>query len=279
MRMYDRVLRADLYSSDRFVELPTDTHRLIFAALVHLADDFGNLEGAPVALWRWAHTFCQVKSRENMVEILSRLCDVDLLRGYEVDGKAFFHMPRFRNARKYWRRICPPSPWCDPSAYTGPRSNQVLSSDSCDAAGVRSDPDLTQKQPDLTDGVGVGVGVGVGEKTNTLVALRPPACPVRKIVATYNEVCRGCTRSEVPTAALHGHIAARWRQLFLDGAAKDYADAAKFFADFFERVQSSRFLTGQAKARDGSKPFRASLRWLMKPENFAKTIEGEYDNR
>lgn len=105
-----------------------------------------------------------------------------------------------------------------------------------------------------------------------------PPCPVRKIVAAYNEICKLGTRSQVPTATLQGHITARWRQVFADGAATDYDTAAEFFREFFTRVEASRFLTGRAKARDGGKPFRASLRWLMKPENFAKTIEGEYDD-
>lgn len=105
-----------------------------------------------------------------------------------------------------------------------------------------------------------------------------PPCPILKIRETYNEMCPLCTRSKVPTATLQGHISARWRQLFSDGAAHDYDGAAEFFREFFARVHASRFLTGRAKARDGGKPFRASLRWLMKPENFAKTIEGEYDD-
>lgn len=105
-----------------------------------------------------------------------------------------------------------------------------------------------------------------------------PPCPVRKIVATYNEICLHCSKSKVPTPTLNAHISARWRQLFADGAVTNFDEAGNFMAEFFTRVNASRFLTGRAKARDGAKPFRASLRWLMKPENFAKVIEGEYDD-
>ena len=59
----------------------------------------------------------------------------------------------------------------------------------------------------------------------------------------------------------------RIRERCKDG--KD-ATAIKYWRDFFELVAASDFLCG--KATD----FRADLEWLLRPENFAKVIEGRY---
>ena len=92
MKTYDRVLRHDVFDSDRFVELPSDTDRLCWIAMLGIADDFGNFEGSGRRLWRWANGFAQVKTEADIACILSRLCDADLLRRYTVGDKAFFHI-------------------------------------------------------------------------------------------------------------------------------------------------------------------------------------------
>lgn len=44
-------------------------------------------------------------------------------------------------------------------------------------------------------------------------------------------------------------------------------------SEVFERIEASNFLTGRVKE------FRASIDWILKPENWKKIIEGNYDNR
>lgn len=111
--MYDRVIRADLYQSDRWLDLPTDTHRLVFNALVHEADDFGNLDGGARRLFRFMQRFCQVKTEADAMKIMNDLADADLVRRYEVFGTEYWHLPRFKNTRRYTSRKYPRSPWCD----------------------------------------------------------------------------------------------------------------------------------------------------------------------
>lgn len=47
----------------------------------------------------------------------------------------------------------------------------------------------------------------------------------------------------------------------------------------FQKAEKSDFLTGKVSNKNGSKPFKASFDWLMKPSNFIKVLEGNYDNR
>lgn len=113
LNLYDRLIRADVFSSDRFVHLPSDTHRVVYWALLHTADDFGNLEGAVGPLWRWLQAFSQVKTEEHLTEVLSVLCDRDLVRAYQVEERGYLHLPRTRPDRRYICRRVPPSPWDD----------------------------------------------------------------------------------------------------------------------------------------------------------------------
>ena len=46
----------------------------------------------------------------------------------------------------------------------------------------------------------------------------------------------------------------------------------------FKKVEQSDFLTGRIST-DKQRPFKASFDWIMKPSNFIKILEGNYDNR
>lgn len=53
--MPDRLLRADLFESDRWLDLPSTDARLLFVYLLTVADDYGNLEDSR-RLFRAART-------------------------------------------------------------------------------------------------------------------------------------------------------------------------------------------------------------------------------
>lgn len=48
--------------------------------------------------------------------------------------------------------------------------------------------------------------------------------------------------------------------------------------EVFRKAENSDFLTGKVSNK-GQRPFKASFDWLMKPSNFIKVLEGNYDNR
>ena len=48
--------------------------------------------------------------------------------------------------------------------------------------------------------------------------------------------------------------------------------------EMFRKAENSDFLTGRI-CKKGERPFKASFDWLMKPSNFIKVLEGNYDNR
>jgi hypothetical protein len=146
--MPDRVIRDELLNSDRWLDLPTDTHRLVYIALVLIADDYGNLKGGPRRLFRWMHSFSQIKTEVDSVKLLIDLMDADLVGRYEVNGDEHWHVQRFKNSRWYWARKWPESGFQDD--VTNEKKQRPTQNRSTHVINART----TRRE-----GVGVGVGV------------------------------------------------------------------------------------------------------------------------
>lgn len=122
------------------------------------------------------------------------------------------------------------------------------------------------------------------ELTNTdvlVVAGNPaPNCPHQKVIEIYGKHLPELPYPRIWDGQRQQNLAARWRWLLTakkpDGAryATDTDSALSFFDRFFGYVAKSDFLTG----RDG-KWQGCDLGWLVKSENFAKVISGNYENK
>jgi hypothetical protein len=102
-----------------------------------------------------------------------------------------------------------------------------------------------------------------------------PPCPTDDLVALYHAKLPMLPQCMVLSPARKEHIATRWREV-VAAERFDTAQGVEWFSWFFDRCAASKFLTGRRPGRNGGKPWRASLLWLMNPENFAKVIEGNY---
>lgn len=106
-----------------------------------------------------------------------------------------------------------------------------------------------------------------------------PDCQHMAILGLWREVLPHLPQHELEQwrGARADHLRARWREA---AAAKGWTSADEgltYFRRLFAFVGQSLFLTGRVTPREpGRKPFVCTLAWLVKPENWAKTIEGEY---
>ncbi|WP_175420985.1 hypothetical protein [Marinitoga sp. 1135] len=96
----------------------------------------------------------------------------------------------------------------------------------------------------------------------------PQQTPYQKIVELYHAYCPSLPKVRVLNETRKKYIRARW---------KEHPDL-KFWENYFKSVEESDFLTGRANYGNRD-PFIADLEWLMRPNNFAKVIEGKYKNR
>lgn len=96
-------------------------------------------------------------------------------------------------------------------------------------------------------------------------------CPVSQIIDLYKSIAIRLPIPRVIPDTTKADISARWRQ-------DERFRTIEFWTEFFTYCENNQFLSGQVDGRDGKKPFRADLQWVVKASNFAKIINGNYHN-
>ncbi|WP_145974351.1 hypothetical protein [Stenotrophomonas pictorum] len=96
------------------------------------------------------------------------------------------------------------------------------------------------------------------------------ACPHQQIVSLYHEVLPELRQVRDWNETRRRLLGRRWSE---QPARQDL----EWWRGFFGYVRESDFLMGKTIGRDG-RPFDCDLEWLVRPTNFAKVIEGKYEN-
>ena len=94
--------------------------------------------------------------------------------------------------------------------------------------------------------------------------------PYKQVIDSWNSICGDVLQK---VTLLNDPRRAAIRQRIKD------ADGADALAVVFQRVRASHFLSGYGRGKDGGSPFRATFDWVMAPKNWAKVVDGNYDNR
>jgi uncharacterized protein YdaU (DUF1376 family) len=105
-----------------------------------------------------------------------------------------------------------------------------------------------------------------------------PECNHKAVIELYHENLPTMRRVEVWNETRAGYLRQRWREVATELAqekAIEVGDVLNWWAEFFQSVGKSRFLTGRVNSKDG-RAFVADLEWILKPNNFAKIVEGKY---
>lgn len=99
---------------------------------------------------------------------------------------------------------------------------------------------------------------------------RPP-CPHERIIALYHEVLPELRQIREWNETRRRLLQRRWSE----NPERQNLD---WWRQFFGYVRESKFLMGKTTGRDG-RPFDCDLEWLIRPTNFAKVIEGKYEDQ
>jgi len=105
-----------------------------------------------------------------------------------------------------------------------------------------------------------------------------PSCDHEKVIELYHQHLPTLRRVEVWNDTRKGYLRQRWREVAEELSKEKEivaSDVLNWFAEFFDHVGQSKFLTGRVTSKDG-RAFLADLEWILKPSNFAKIIEGKY---
>ena len=95
-------------------------------------------------------------------------------------------------------------------------------------------------------------------------------CPHQEIVAIYHENIPTGRRVKVWNEPRKAKLRARWRE-------DQKRQSLQWWGNFFAYIARSDFLTGKVST-PGRKPFEIDLEWIVTAKNFARIIEGAYEN-
>lgn len=88
-------------------------------------------------------------------------------------------------------------------------------------------------------------------------------CPQKEIIETYHRVLPECPRVVIWNEPQKKMLRARWRE---DPQRK----SVEWWANYFQHIRGSPFLMGKKKE------FIVDLEWIVRPQNFAKIMNGRY---
>ncbi len=92
------------------------------------------------------------------------------------------------------------------------------------------------------------------------------ACPHQEIIKIFHSALPQLPKVKMWGGTSKKNLRSRWLE---DKSRQN----SKWWANFFEYISKSDFLTGRAKE------FQATLAWIVGPKNFEKIINGQYENR
>ena len=153
------------------------------------------------------------------------------------------------------------------SSPTGPtetRQSDPMSHVSCLMSQEKLESPIGDLSPAVPDDATSAADVG-GEQPSG----RPP-CPHLRIIALYHEVLPELRQVREWNETRKRLLQRRW-------AESPERQSVDWWREFFGYVRRSRFLMGQTTSRDG-RPFDCDLEWLIRPQNFAKVVEGKYED-
>lgn len=118
-------------------------------------------------------------------------------------------------------------------------------------------------------------GVSVATETSSPL----PQCPQRKILALYHAELNTLPVMKVWEGTREKMLASRWRERSAAGKYLTEKEGLAYWKNLFSYIRDNcPFLMGQVAPHDSNRPpFRASLDWIVRPQNFAKIIEGKYE--
>lgn len=267
-----RNIKPGFFRNADLAELPYEA-RLLFIGLWTIADREGRLEDRPKQIKM------EIFPADNVdcEELLKALANTGMLVRYESCGKRLIQVTNFskhQNPHRDERASTLPGPDetsaitvkapCEHSASTV----QAQCDNSVSTVGIGLIPDSGFLIPESTE---AKASVVASKETGDPF----PQCPQAEIIEAYKRLLPDLPQPRVWDGNRANNLRARWRWVVgdLKTKGKPHSEAAgiAWFERFFGYVAKSDFLCGRTDRWKG-----ADLGWLVKAENFAKVIEGNY---
>lgn len=244
-----RMFAKSIINAGRFLRMPP-TSRLLYYDLGMAADDDGVVEAYSV--------MAQTKATEDDLRVLVAKGYVRILNDDLVSQICDWSTNNLIRGDRYRKSIY--AELISPQ----PSDNQMAPKPRQDGTHMEPtwNPHDNQMEPQDRLGKDRLGKVSLGEEYTAAQPPTSPPVPYQKIADMYNTICKSYPKITSLSEARKKAISARLKTYSIDDVRT-----------VFEKTEASEFLKGK-----NNRNWRATFDWLMKDANFAKVLDGNYDD-
>lgn len=253
-----RNLKPGFFKNETLAEC-SPLARLLFAGLWCLADRAGRLEDRPKRIRAELLPY----DDGSVDDMLNDLHQAGFILRYQVGEQRFIQVLNFDKHQTPHHK----EPASSIPAPDLPKSNQGQAQDlpkSSRADSFNLIPDSLNLEKSSCPQPVAGDSQQVGKAESD-------SCPHEQIIAAYHELLPMGRQVKVWSEARRAKLRSRWRE-------DKKRQSLDWWRKFFAYIAESDFLTGRTSVPNRS-PFELGLEWIVTPENFAKIVEGKFENR
>jgi uncharacterized protein YdaU (DUF1376 family) len=103
-----------------------------------------------------------------------------------------------------------------------------------------------------------------------------PTCPHQQLVDLFHKTLPELPEVRIWNSTRESLLKARWRETSKRLEWVSVQDGLEYFEKLFTWIRQSKFLMGQVNPKPGQRAFECELEWILRPQNWAKLIEGKY---
>jgi len=262
------MLREGILTSER-IDMLSPAGEVFYRRLMSVVDDYGRFSANPKLLRAACYPLKLDTVRDaDVVAWLDECASASLVLRYEDSGKQYLEVQDFRQQVRS-KHSKYPNPFSVDNTCLAD-AKQIPASEHLDGDGDEDGDDKTSPDGE----------VAIGDAGSPSSNQKIPNCPHQVLIDLYAKHLPTLPYPRVWEGQRQEALRARWRWVLTakrkDGSqyATDEASAVAWFDRFFEYIAESDFLSG----RNG-KWTSCELGWIVKAENFAKVIQGNYENK
>ncbi len=255
--MPNRIIKETICTSEEIDSL-TPEQEVFFYRLMVNCDDYGLFDGRAKIVSSKCYPLKSLDI-ECVQSMLNALARVQLISMYEVDGKPYIAISKWSEHQQIRaKRAKFPMPDDGNLIVLDISCNQLPAN----APVIQSNPIQSESE---------------SESKKPLVVSKLTPCPHQEILFLFSEELPELPQPRIWEGKRQSNLQARWKWV-MSQAEKDGKEATKEYGlDFFRRmfgyIAKSDFLMGR------SSDWSCDLGWIVNANNFAKIIDGVYENK
>lgn len=253
--MPNRILKESICTSETIAQLSW-FEEVLFYRLIVSADDFGRYDARPAIIKGRLFPLSGVTIKQ-INDALDKLASAGIVLLYEIDGRGYLQISTWEHHQ---------SPRAKKSKYPSPPDNLQAHAHTCMQLHADTS-NCEQMHPINENGNDIRYSSNENEKRENA----KHACGASREPIDY-EAYRQAFLEACPSLPQPSE-AAKW-SAGRKKAIRDKGMNPTEMRSVFERVEKSDFLSGRSGKWDG-----CSFDWILKPSNWQKILEGNYDNR